>query len=62
MYRVGDKVKVKDAPWLKDKYKKKIGTVELVMQTSGTKQFCRVSFGSNIFDYEDLSSHRLELV
>ena len=62
MYRVGDKVKVKDAPWLKEEFKKKVGTIELVVQANDTKQYCRVSFGSSIFDYEDLSSLRLELV
>ena len=61
MFRVGDRVKVKDTPWLKEEFKKKVGTIELVVQASSDTQHCRVSFGSSIFDYEDLSSLRLEL-
>lgn len=62
MYRVGDKVRVKNTPWLKEEFKKKVGTIELVVQANSTVQHCRVSFGSSMFDYEDLSSHRLERV
>jgi|TARA_R110002074_G_scaffold38913_1_gene105053 hypothetical protein len=62
MFRVGDKVRVKNTSWLKEEYKKKVGTVELVVQANNALQYCRVFFGQSMFDYEDLSSRRLELV
>jgi hypothetical protein len=62
MYRIGDKVRVKNAPWLREEFKDKVGTIKLVIPTNSTKQYCRVFFGRGMLDYEDLSSHRLELV
>ena len=54
MYRVGDKVRVKNTSWLKEEFKKKVGTIELVVQANSTHQYCRVFFGCSMFDYEDL--------
>ena len=63
LLKEGDQVKVKNAPWVKEEFQDKVGTVQIVVTSRDkSKQWCRVFFGGGWLDYDDLSSYRLEKI
>jgi hypothetical protein len=64
VFNVGDKVRVRAALpqiWCEKGRENQMGEViNVLFSLNRTKQWCRVKFGEDMFDYEDMGSWHLE--
>ena len=63
VYQIGDKVILKPVfkQELGERWRDSVGTI-IGIHRNSMNQYCRVSYGDSMFDYEDFGAWRLRLI